>query len=363
MRVAVLLIASLVASATVFGDEGGFIPWAEFKSLYRASVEREIMKQVEKDVPPQVHSIDEARYTLHVGSENAQGEMLLSGRIVSGKPKPIPLLCNDVVLTGVGSVTGGTVFSGQDDNRMFLLPDEGGQEFQLAASFLVRLQEDNRSRIISFGIPYALRNSLDLRLPPESRFVEDPGIADADGIYHFSASPRLTVRYLDKQGLAAATVIEIDTLSRITVHENRILIYTRFLPTRSVPGSLILRAPEGANYVSSSLKASWMKRLDNDRYELSIPPGEKGPFSIEFALEAVTNDGELSFSLPAIEGNTGRQGRFVLEEPDDGPGDGDRAGTGLEHSGRKAGPSVEQECRGTPVVHDGFGDRESQPDD
>jgi hypothetical protein len=318
MRVALLLIAALVASPTLFGDEGGFIPWAEFKSLYRDSVEREIMKQAAEEVPPQVHSIDEARYTLHVGSENAQGEILLSGRIVSGKPEPIPLLCNDVVLTGIGSVTGGTVFSGQDENRMFLLPDEGGQEFQLAAGFLVQPQEDNRSRIISFGIPHALRNSLDLRLPPESRFVEGPGIAGADGIYHFSACPRLTVRYLDKQGLAAATIIEIDTLSRITVHENRILINTRFLPTRSVPDSLILQAPEGAGYVSSSLKASWMKRLDNNRYELSIPPGEKGPFSLEFALEALTDDGEVSFSLPAIEGNTGRQGRFVLEEPDDG---------------------------------------------
>ena len=322
MRVVVVLIVSLVVCVTVFGDEGGFIPWSEFKSLYRDSVEREILKQAIEEAPaqkvPQVYSIDEARYKLHVGSENAQGEVLLSGRVVSGGPEPIPLFGDQAVLTGIERVTGGTILCAKDDDRMSFLPNEDSQEFQLTASFLLRPQEDNRSRIISFDIPHALRNSLELKLPPDSRLMEAPGIADVDRIYHFSASRCLTVKYLDKQGLAAVTTIELDALSRISVQKNRILIATSFLPIRSVPVALVLQAPQGAKYVSSSLKASWIKMLDHDRYELNIPPGEKGLFSIEFALNALTDDGEMSCSLPTIEGNTGQQGRFILEEPDDG---------------------------------------------
>jgi hypothetical protein len=322
MRVVVVLIASLVASTAVLGDEGGFIPWGEFKSLYRDSVEREILKRVIEEAPPrkvpQVYSIDEARYKMDVGSENAQGEVLLSGRVVSGEPLAIPLLGKEAVLTGMERVTGGTILLGKDDDRISFLPDGESREFQLTASFLVRSKEDNRSRIISFGIPHALRNSLELKLPPDSRLMEAPGIADVDGIYHFSASPSLSVKYLDKQGLAAATVVEIDALSRISVQKNRILIATSFLPIRSMPVSLILQLPEGAKYVSSSLKASWIKMLDHDRYELNVPPSEKAHFSIEFAMEGLTDDGEVSCSLPSIEGNTGQQGRFVIEEPDDG---------------------------------------------
>lgn len=322
MRIIVVLVVSLVASVAVFGDEGGFIPWSEFESLYRDSVEREILKQVIEEAPPQkvpqIYSIDEARYKLHVDSEHAQGEVLLAGKIVSGGPEPIPLFGDQAVLTAVSRITGGTILCAKEKIRMSFLPDGESQEFQLTASFLVRPQEDNRSRIISFGIPHALRNSLELKLPPESRLVEAQGIADGDGIYHFAASQCLSVKYLDKRGLAAATVVEVDALSRVSIQQNRILIATRFLPIRSMPVLLILQAPQEAEYVSSSLKASRIKRLDNDRYELGVPPSEKAHFSIEFAMEALTDDGEVSCSLPSIEGNTGQQGRFVIEEPDDG---------------------------------------------
>lgn len=319
MRVLVLMVASLVVSAPILGDEGVSIPWEEFKTLYRDSIESEIMKQA---APPQkeplVYSIDEAHYTLKVGNDLAQGDVLVSGKIVAGQPEPIPLFSKEAVITDIARVTGGTVLSAKDENGMAFLPDGTTPEFQLVASFLVRPGEDSESRLISFGIPRAVRNSLDLTLPPESRLVEQPGIADAKGTYHFSACPCLTVRYVDAQGLAAAGAIEIDAVSRIGVQKNRIFITAYFLPIRAVPDSLILQAPEGAKYVSSSLKASWIRNLDRDRYALDVPASEKGPFSIELALEAAADGNEVAFSLPAIEGNSGQQGRFVVEEPDDG---------------------------------------------
>jgi hypothetical protein len=79
-----------------------------------------------------------------------------------------------------------------------------------------------------------------------------------------------------------------------------------------------LTAPQGAKYISSSLRPSSISRSENDRYELRVPPDEKGVFSVEFALDAAKGGAGLSLVLPAIEGNNGRQGRFVVEEPEDG---------------------------------------------
>ena len=253
-----------------------------------------------------------------MSSEDTQGEALLSGKIISGGPEPIPLFGPEAVLTELEQVTGGTVHCAKDETRVAFLPDGAPQAFQILARFLVRPQEDKGSRTIAFDIPRALRNSVDLQLPPEARLIEPPGIVDADGIYHFAASSRLSIHYLDTQGLGAAAIIEVDAVSRLRVHRNRVLITTWFLPVHIAPGALILQAPEGAKFISSSLGASRITKLDDGRYAINIHPSEKGPFSIEFALEGLTEDGEFSFPLPRLEGNSGQQGRFAIDEPDDG---------------------------------------------
>jgi len=321
MRTVVLLMASLGACLPTLGQEGGFIPWSEFKALFRDSVEREVTERALAETQQrarQVYSIDEAQYTLRVDGESAQGEVLLSGRILSGGPEPIPLFAKEVVVTGLERVTGGVILCSEAERRTGFLPDGMGQEFQLVASFLVRPERDDQSRILSMGIPYALRNSLDLTLPRGARLVEDPGIVDGHGIYHFSASPCLTVRYRDEQDPAIAAVIEVDALSRISVEKSRILLTTTFVPMRPVPETLVLLVPDGARYVSSSLKASWIKTLDEGRFGLQIPPNAGSAFSVKLALSAVADDGDVSFSLPRIEGNAGHEGRFVLDDLDDG---------------------------------------------
>ena len=321
MRTVVLLMALLGACLPAFGQEGGFIPWSEFKTLFRDSVEREVMKRTLAETQQkthQVYSINEAHYTLRVEGESAQGEVLLSGRILSGEPEPIALFSKEVVVTGLERVTGGGILCSEREPRTCFLPDGTDEEFQLLASFLVRPERDDQSRIVSMGVPYALRNSLDLTLPRGARLVEDPGIADTDGIYHFSASPCLTVRYFDEQDPAVAAVIEIDALSRIQVQKSRILLTTTFAPVRPVPEAVVLLVPDGARYVSSSLKASRIKTLDEGRFELHVPADVGDAFSVKLALNALAGDGDVSFSLPRIEDNTGHEGRFVLDDLEDG---------------------------------------------
>jgi hypothetical protein len=317
MRMTLLLLTLLLASASGYGEGGSGIPWEEFKTLYKQSIERDV---VERTAPPeskpQVYSIDEARYTLRVEGEHADGEALLTGRIVAGVPEAIPLFHSDVVITGVEKITGGSVLLVPDKEGVFFLPDEDATEFQLLVSLSMRPEEDAGSRAIALGIPQALRNSLDLTLPEGARLLESPGIAGTDGRYHFSPASSLVVMYLDKQTLATEAAPELDSVSRISVQKNRIFMTTHFLPARPLPGALILHAPEEAKFISSSLRASWIENMEQGRYALNLPPNHEGVFSIEFAALAET--GEVSFVLPRIEGNAGQQGRFVIDEPDDG---------------------------------------------
>jgi hypothetical protein len=200
---------------------------------------------------------------------------------------------------------------------MLFRPDAAGQPFQLTAHFLLRSEEGNGVRTLSLDIPPALTNALTLTLPPEFRLIEEPGIRDAAGIYRLPAATRLTVKYLDTQAAGMAAVVEADIFTRINVEERRVLLHAYVQPVRPMPETVVLQAPSGAEYVVSSLRASCVKRLDGDRYELSLPPGETNPFSMEFGLAAPPDNGPVTFTTPVLQENRGQQGRLVVDEPDD----------------------------------------------
>ena len=321
--VLLMMCAALGVPDLDVGNEGVFMPWGEFERLYRESVERDVLKQAPP--PPhvaQVYSIDEARYVLTVDGVNAQGNVTYSGNKVSGDPEAIPLLGREAVITNITQGEEGGILSGKQDEGMLFMPVSGMQVFQITANFLVQSSNEENSRTISLTIPQALQNSLELKLPADSKLLEAPGILGADGRYHFGPALSLKIKYLDRQALAATTVTEIDSVSRITVQKNRVNIATAFLPVRPLRGSLVLHVPEGAACIASSLPSSCIKKRDAGSYEIQTSTSDKNPFQIELVLETVggaeNNEGEIVLRLPEIEGNTGEQGRFVVEEPDDG---------------------------------------------
>ncbi|MBI5095167.1 MAG: hypothetical protein HZB26_22370 [Candidatus Hydrogenedentes bacterium] len=321
MKSAAWLAVFLTGCATAWANDGMFIPWEEFKSLYRQSVERELLQQsAAPQKAAQVYSIDEARYRLIVSATGAQGEVTLSGRVVSGGPDLIPMFDNEIAISDIQQVAGGTFLTTPDTRHLAFLPDANAKEFHVVVAFLLRQQEENGARALSLAIPSAARNSLELTLPPDSRLAEEPGIADAKGVFHFAARPQLSVKYFDKkQSLAPeSAVIEIDTVTRIRVEKRRLMVSTFFQPMRPAPESLALHAPPGAQYVASSLKASRLTKSADDRYEIGFPANDQTPFSMEFAIDGWVDKGEVAFPLPVIEGNTGAEGRFAVEEPDDG---------------------------------------------
>ncbi|MEQ1842805.1 MAG: hypothetical protein ABL994_20585, partial [Verrucomicrobiales bacterium] len=91
-----------------YGGESEF-PWEELKALYRAQITRELSAgEALPEVSPVV-VIDEARYRLSIAAERVEGEFEIVGRLVSGKPVPVPLFGPELVLRAGGEVAGATL--------------------------------------------------------------------------------------------------------------------------------------------------------------------------------------------------------------------------------------------------------------
>jgi hypothetical protein len=324
MRIIVLMglmlaMQGMLPAAAWAGDTVS-APWEEFKMLYKESIERRIRESLSKPVAaiePQTHTIDEAVYRLSLGGPVAQGQVLISGKILGGGPQPVPLFGKELILSSIERIAGGSLIAPSTGTQQIqFLPDGTNHEFQIAVTFMVSPREDTRSKAIGIAIPPALRNTLELTATSGTRVLEAPGIADARGIRHFSLDPVLTLRYLDKGDLAASVPVEIDTFSRFQTQGRRLMVTTHYLPQQAPGQALTLRLPEGAQYLATSLKPSWIACREQNVFEITLPAGEQGPFWVQFAIDE-TGDGRFALKLPVIQDNTGREGDFAVEEPDD----------------------------------------------
>ena len=130
---ACLMLLMMAGTATA---ESIAVPWEEIKRLYRESVERGIVEK--SDQPATIHSLDEAVYRLCVSEDSAQGEVSLSGKIVSGTPASIPLFNREMIVSHTSGVTGGALVS--DGEGIRFVPEEGAREFKIALGFLTRVR-------------------------------------------------------------------------------------------------------------------------------------------------------------------------------------------------------------------------------
>ncbi len=314
MRAALVLVLVLGTAGPSLAGESATVPWREFRQLYRESIEREIMKRLPAKRPRALHTLEEAVYQLRLGEKSASCRVLLSGKVLAGRPAPVALFSDEVVLARIESVKGGTLVSGK--GGFSLLPDEKAQ-FQVSLSLLVPVREDRRSKHVAFAIPAALKNSLRVELPAGARLLAHPGIADREGLLHFSSAGRLELRFEEKRDGPAAPAADIDALTRARLEDGKLLLDTHFRPARPVAAPLTLRLPAGARYASSSLKSSWLGKAGKGALELRLPAGFAEPFSVRCVLDAPPGEESLTFRLPGIEASAGRGGYLILEEPDD----------------------------------------------
>ncbi len=314
-----LLICLLLIPAHLWAEVGSVqIPWQEFSVLYKESIEKKIEKDAEKEKQPIVFSIDRANYRVNIKNDYAKGTVSLSGRVVSGETGEIPLLDNKIMIDKILSVSGGVLSCKQGQEHGIVFIPSGNEPFKLELSFLLKSQEDEKSRFVSMKIPKALLNSLKIDLPSDVVLLEYPGVKTAAGSYYFSPESTLSIRYLEKKRISKTSVIEIDTLSVVRIKGRQSVVTTYFAPVQQVSSDLILSVSESARFLSSSLKRSWLSSVKNGNYIIKLPKGEKNVFSIQLAYDESDSGEKIMFSLPSVKKNNGKEGCFILEEPDDG---------------------------------------------
>lgn len=318
MNVKRLVLIFVLLPGIVWAGDFTTVPWEEFKSLYQNSIERRVMEKMKQDVPPSISCIEEAVYHVRINRKDAEVTVALSGRRISGKPEKLKLFKKDIIIDEIKQVVGGFLLQDADHNVVFLPEDnDPARDFQIRMTFSVPVREDSKSRNITFSIPGALKNAASLKLPQDITLVGYPGIKKSDGMYHFPSSPSIAIRFTSKKEISSVSVTEIDVFSDIRIQGRQAIVTTSFLPVQPLPPSLILKVPEDAKYVSSSLKNSWIKKLAKNKYQLSLPADIKERFTLQFAHDETDEKGLFSFFLPMIENNNGQQGGFIVRQPDD----------------------------------------------
>jgi hypothetical protein len=318
MKKLIFLILLFLVTDSIWAGESVSVPWKEFKTLYTESITRQMMEETKKEKAPMIYSIESALYIITIDQQTVKGDVVLAGKVISGTPDLIPLFGNEVVIKDLNIVSGGSLLCDQKHHyKIFFLPD-GNKNFEISFSFFTPIQEDNSSRFVSIAVPQALKNSLILTLAPEFSLVAAPGIKNSDETYHFSARSNLTIRFWDRAAVSAALVVKMDTLALIKLHGRQAVITTTFIPLQPVTTSFILEISENTTYLSSTLKSTWITALDEHRYQINIPTGSIDSFSIQTAQDESQTGGNYKFFLPRIIGNTGNQGNFIVEQPDDG---------------------------------------------
>jgi len=184
------------------------IPWEEFKTLYKESIEKKIL--AERKTDPFVYSIDLTSYKISLTPSGVKGQVMIQGSLISGKKEPIPLFDKNMIIKDVIRIAGGSLLCEQEKGILFY-PDKE-ERFSMELAFYLPVQEDTRSSFAKIKIPTALKNILTLDLSKDLMLLGAPGIKDKTGIYNFSAQSEMTLRFADKGQKAAAT--QIKELSR-----------------------------------------------------------------------------------------------------------------------------------------------------
>ena len=168
---------------------------SEFKVVCHESDGCRDKAEMPKTPPPDAYSFEEAVFHLTVSRENACGKMCLSGRILTGNPRRIPIIGDDIVITDIHEVIGGSLICDlETGSRIFLLPDES-RAFRVTLSFMLTAQKDTRSSFISLGTAPALKNLLFLDHTADITIEIPPGQVDRKGMVHVSSGGELVVRF------------------------------------------------------------------------------------------------------------------------------------------------------------------------
>ena len=310
MRLALTILVVLVFLPTIGAAESVGVPWSEFKELYDEHIRNSLTKELKVKEPKAQYTLDSASYELSINEELATCNLTIKGRVVSGTPQSVPLLPLSTILSRVGKVSGGSLILEDEGGSYIGLRPNKEESFSASLTFLLTVEEDKRSKLVTLPPSLAITNGLSIKLPKGHGLIEQPGLKDGDS-FRFPRGKEAVIRYSRGDSRPEVSLIEVDSCSFIRLQGRRSLMTTYFAPRRPVVGKITITPPKNAQYVSTSLKGSWLKR-DGSKLFVTLPRKSEQSFWLQFSLS------DSSFTLPTVSDNDGKEGFFIVEEPEDG---------------------------------------------
>ena len=302
----------LIVAKSAYGAEVVGLPWQEFKILYRKHIEGELSEKLQKGREKQHYSIEHALFELKIKEGMAHCHVKMKGELLSKGLTEIPLLPGSTVLSKVKEVSGGKLVVGKDEKQSLsiLCPSQGS--FTVELSFLPKIEEDRRSSFLELPPSPAIENSLALDLAKSYRLLEQPARSDGSGLFRFPRNRATVIRFaLKEQVKQSKRKVDIESCSHIFLNGRRLFLTAYFKARAPLPPKILLRAPRGSSYISSSLPKRAI--IEGEQaIKIKLPEDDPSIFWLRFALDG------MGCNLPSIVDNRAREGIFLLEDPDDG---------------------------------------------
>jgi hypothetical protein len=315
------------------GADSVTLPWMDFKKLYRSHIEDEIKKKTPEKKEESAASLQSAAYVLSVKGKYAELSVNLSGRILKGAPENILLFEGGAAVSSTGKLSGAKLFN-KDGRIMAMLENGKEKDFSIELNLILPIEEELRFSSVNLTLPNCLQNSLQIKLPEGSDLYEKPGLEKQENVFFLSSGKDLNVKFKKKRIASAMERPEIDIFTILEFQRKRLVFNSNFLPENNLSGKFRIKAQEGARFISSSLKRSWINPVAANEIEVSLPENWKSPFNVQFALDSDAKHEAYEVTLPSVKENAGREGDFLAIEPEG-------ADISVSGSGLSLGRSVE----------------------
>ena len=316
MRMGFLVILlSFIMVPVCFASEVA-LPWEEFKQLYRERVEREIKATLAPPDTAPVYALEAADFRIKIEQERVWGEMQLTGTVISGSVRRIPIFNAPVVIQRVDLIEGGhLVVENTPAGHVFFRPSET-RSFQIRLSFFMPVTERRNIRTAEMPIPAALKNILRIETTDKMELIEAPGIKDARGVFHFTTQPSLRIRFGDEQMITRHRRPVIDMLSQVTLKNRRFRMTSLLSASLGFPEEFSIVIPPGFDFVGISEDRAGVRVLPDG--SLTVRPQNRNDnlLALTFARARATTEAQTTLFLPSIRENDGVQGHFTLISPD-----------------------------------------------
>lgn len=310
-RTSIVLLALVVTTGSLRGEDRVTLPWAEFRELWSRCVERELAERLRpaEEIPTE-DCVDGLAVALDLHeSGRVEGTLTVEGRHLAGTPRLLSVLGAPAMLLAAEEVTGARLAQGPDGAVAFRAAGTD-EAFRLRLRFAAALRRDERSWRLVMPVVRALRNRVTLKLPAGWSCLDAEGRPFPAGERNLPPVEGLDLRFLAPGEDLARRDPEVDELFRIEPLGEAVDLVGRFLLVDGRKRELQMELPDGLELVEHDLPGEALAR-EAGSLSLRVPAG-RDLFTCRFRGPG----GRIV--LPRIRSNRGREGAFVLREPEDG---------------------------------------------